>query len=220
MWIKKKLKLNCISILDTGNTKYKGKTYYFVVDRCSNIYIESIDKKTHAHIIIHRQVLPASLTLLFFIKYISLLSKTWSFAKANFVFILISLISRLRRPEGTVVEAAFMPSSEHKSVCWFGYIPTSHWMVIKLLSANRKPYILAYMTVGDSLENGSRSSLAWVHLFWDLPQSHSSTWFSPTLLIVPLNAIHFFGTTEYVCAKHKIISHNKNDAGRLRQLRV
>lgn len=34
-------------------------------------------------------------------------------------------------------------------------------------------------------------------------QSHSSTWFSPALIIVPLNAIHFFGITEYVWAKHK-----------------
>lgn len=60
-------------------------------------------------------ILTSFLNTFIFIKYISLLSKTWSFAKANFVFILISLISRLRRPEGTVVEAAFMPSSEHKS---------------------------------------------------------------------------------------------------------
>lgn len=43
-------------------------------------------------------------------------------------------------------------------------------MVIKLLSANRKPYILAYMTVGDAIENDSRSSLAWVQLFGDLKQ--------------------------------------------------
>lgn len=54
--------------------------------------------------------------------------------------------------------------------CWSGYTPTSHWIVIKLLSANRKPYILAYMTVGDAIENDSRSSLAWAHLFWDLKQ--------------------------------------------------
>lgn len=37
-----------------------------------------------------------------------------------------------------------------------------------------------------------------------LLQSHSSTWFSSALIIVPLNAIHFFGTTEYVWAKDKI----------------
>lgn len=43
-------------------------------------------------------------------------------------------------------------------------------MVIKLLSANRKPYILAYVTVGGAIENDSRSSLAWVHLFGDLKQ--------------------------------------------------
>lgn len=54
--------------------------------------------------------------------------------------------------------------------CWSGYTPTSHWTVIKLLSANRKPYILAYITVGDAIENDSRSSLAWAHLFWDLKQ--------------------------------------------------
>lgn len=54
--------------------------------------------------------------------------------------------------------------------CWSGYTPTLHWIVIKLLSANRKPYILAYMTDGDAIENDSRSSLAWVHLFWDLKQ--------------------------------------------------
>lgn len=46
-------------------------------------------------------------------------------------------------------------------------------MVIKLLSANRKPYILAYMIVGDAIENDSRSSLAWVHLFWDLKQMNN-----------------------------------------------
>lgn len=41
---------------------------------------------------------------------------------------------------------------------------------MKLLSANRKPYILAYMTVGDAIENDSRSSLAWLHMFGDLQQ--------------------------------------------------
>lgn len=41
---------------------------------------------------------------------------------------------------------------------------------MKLLSANRKPYILAYMTVGDAIENDSRSSLAWLHMFGDLKQ--------------------------------------------------
>lgn len=39
-----------------------------------------------------------------------------------------------------------------------------------------------------------------------LLQSHSFTWLSPALIIVPLNAIHFFGTTEYVWAKQNYIT--------------